>query len=207
MSSAMRALRETVGLDKRALAVFRICFGVVIMCDVFHRLLYVREFLSDSGLFTRNMALASEWNTPYVINVWLATGSVFGCSLLLFVTMLCAVCFTLGYRTKVSGWMTWFLMIGLHHRNPTILHSGDVLMRCLLFFGNFLPLADHLSVDLGVHTWIVLQRRKCDAVFQQNEKLSMQTNDVTDTLICSTASVAFQLQMTCMYMFSSILKV
>lgn len=80
--------------------------------------------------------------------------------------MASAACFMAGYWTKLSGWLTWLSIMGLHYRNPLVLHAGDVLVRCALFFANFLPLADHLSVDAGVKTWQLLQRRKCDAAFQ-----------------------------------------
>ncbi len=86
-------------------------------------------------------------------------------------TLAAALCFTAGYRTRLFGWLTWLSLMGLHYRNPLVLHAGDVLLRCVLFFANFLPLADHLSVDAGIETWLLLQRRKCDAAFQARPPL------------------------------------
>ncbi|MEM7004123.1 MAG: HTTM domain-containing protein, partial [Pseudomonadota bacterium] len=60
-------------------------------------------------------------------------------TLLFLLTAAAATSLLLGYRTRPAGWLTWALVMSLHYRNPMLVDSGDVLLRCLLFWGDFLP--------------------------------------------------------------------
>lgn len=157
---------------------------------------------SDDGLYPRVLALThAHWSSPWIVNVAMSSGSWLGVAVVMTVSMVAAMCFTVGYRTKFMGWMCWFCLMGLHYRTPIIVHSGDVLLRCLLFFANFMPLAEHLSVDGGLRYWHLLQRIKCDASFQEKQKSTQKK-----ILWFGVAAVAYQLQLACVYIFSAIEK-
>jgi hypothetical protein len=57
-----------------------------------------------------------------------------------------AVALLVGWRTRLAACASWFLLVSLHARNPMVLQGGDVLLRLLLFWGNFLPLGARCSV-------------------------------------------------------------
>jgi hypothetical protein len=58
-----------------------------------------------------------------------------------------ATAVALGYYTRLAMFLSWYLVISLHDGNPIILHNGDGVLRLLLFWGMFLPLGDHWSLD------------------------------------------------------------
>lgn len=36
-----------------------------------------------------------------------------------------------GYDTRLATFLSWYLLISLHTRNPIILHDGDTVLRLL----------------------------------------------------------------------------
>ncbi len=59
-----------------------------------------------------------------------------------------AVCLLAGCWTQIAIVLCWALLCSLQTRNLTILHSGDVALRLLCFWGMFLPLGARWSVDV-----------------------------------------------------------
>ncbi len=49
-------------------------------------------------------------------------------------TMVLAVMFMLGWRTRITGALLFVMLTSVHTRNPLIIHSGDTLMRLCIFY-------------------------------------------------------------------------
>lgn len=73
---------------------------------------------------------------------------------------LAAVFVCLGLFSRVSTIALFVLVVTLHHRSPDILHSGDTLMRQLLFFLMIGPSGAAFSLD----RWLAVRRGKAPAV-------------------------------------------
>jgi hypothetical protein len=95
-----------------------------------------------------------------------------------------ALIMAVGYRTRLATFLSWFLLVSLHARNPMILQGGDDLLRNLLFWSNFLPLGAYYSIDSC--------RRSSDP------KLPLR--------VVSMGTAAYMLQVCFVYWFTSIHK-
>jgi hypothetical protein len=62
-------------------------------------------------------------------------------------TMLAALLTALGLFTRVASIALFIGVTSLHHRSPDILHSGDTLMRAMLFFVAIAPSGAACSLD------------------------------------------------------------
>jgi hypothetical protein len=143
----IRSLPETVfGLDTRSLAAFRIAFGMIASLDVLNRVPDLVVHYSDQGALPRAAVLEKLARIEHV-SLHMASGTS-GWTLFLFgIHLLFAIMMMVGFRTRLATAVVWFLTISLHNRNPLVLHSGDVIIRVMLFWAMFLPLGARWSLD------------------------------------------------------------
>lgn len=134
------------GLDTRSMAVFRVLFGGIVCLDVLGRLPDLVVHYADSGAIPRD-ALLDNYTREGWISLHMASGSPWFQLFLFAVQFAAGVCMLAGYRTRLATFIAWFLTISLHIRNPLVLQSGDVIIRLMLFWSLFLPLASRFSLD------------------------------------------------------------
>lgn len=139
-------LDRAYGLDLRSLSLFRIALGIVIIGDLVWRARDLRAFYTDFGVLPRAVLL-EEFADRWFISVHLASGMALVQALLFALAMGFGVMMLLGYRTRLATIASWALLISLQNRNPLILQGGDILLRMLVFWAMFLPLAAHYSLD------------------------------------------------------------
>jgi len=181
--------RELTGLDLRSLGLMRIFLGAILLSDLVVRSTYLRTFYTDDGLLPRH-ALLDFWHRPTYISLHMISGhwSVQAC--LFLVGAVAALCFMVGYRTRLAGFISWFLLISLHIRNPLVLNGGDIVLRLLLFWCLFLPLGARFSFDSFIGELEEDRPRKC-----------------RDPLFASVGSAGFILQLAGLYAVSTLHKI
>ena len=148
----LRGWQQRFGLDLRALALFRILLGLLLLADLAARLTDLRVFYSDAGVLPRVDLLGrvATSSTPWLVSLHMVSG-LWGVQLLLFASAaFCAFCLLIGHRTRLFTFLSWVLLVSLHNRNLTILNAGDLLFRVLLFWSLFLPLGARCSVDAAM---------------------------------------------------------
>ena len=169
-------------IDTRSLALFRILIAVIVLGDLAYRAPDIGFFLTDQGaLPVAELARLDPIHWSWSLHSW--SGSAWWQWCLFALHGLAAVGLGLGWRTRWLAVATWVLTVSLHSRNPQILQGGDVLLRCLLFWGLFLPLGARWSLDACRPTAVP-----------------------PPPTVASLASVAILLQLAGMYVFSGILK-
>ena len=142
--SRVRAwIRQRVAIDARALGVFRILLGSLLVLDLLLRARDLRAHYSDSGVFPRPAAI--QQYDP--LSLHLVAGDVPELAVLFALQALVAVVFLVGYRTRLATLATWVLWLSLHARFPLVLNGGDTLLRLSLFWSLFVPLGARFSVD------------------------------------------------------------
>ena len=151
------------GIDKRALAVFRIGMGLCVFYDLLARWSNIEAFYTDRGVLPRSVVIES-FLSPESFSLYLLNGTEVWAKLLFVLTAVAALSFTLGYRTRLSGFVLWVLIRSLHVRNPLILYGVDAYIDVFLFWSLFLPLGAVWSheanraklpkADFGVETSI-----------------------------------------------------
>lgn len=140
-------MRRWLGCDLRSLALFRVAVGLILLIDLFFRSVHFRAHYTSEGILPLKFYLSQPdlsfryWSIFYINDSPLFVG------ILLLLAAAAAVCLTVGYRTRLSGWLCWVFWLGLHHRNPLIVHKGDSYLLLLLFWGCLLPWGRRFSVD------------------------------------------------------------
>lgn len=171
------------GLDLRALSLFRICLGAVIVGDLIWRARDLRAFYTDFGVLPRAVLL-DRFADPSIISVHLMSGTAPVQALLFLVAAVFGLMLLVGYRTRLAAIVSWALLISLQSRNPVVLQGGDVLLRMLAFWAMFVPLNAYFSVDRALDN--------SGAPYPQR--------------VCTVGTLALMAQVAMLYWFSALLK-
>eukprot|EP01112_Ceratiomyxa_fruticulosa_P008639 TRINITY_DN2238_c0_g3_i1.p1 TRINITY_DN2238_c0_g3~~TRINITY_DN2238_c0_g3_i1.p1 ORF type:complete len:339 (+),score=42.30 TRINITY_DN2238_c0_g3_i1:137-1153(+) len=181
-NSALSSIKGVLSLvfssfevDLRSLALFRILVSSLVMWDILLRLPNTHAHYSDLGVLPVIEAIPSIDTESYSLHF--SNGTVLFCLFLFLVHFAFAFLLLIGYRTKISHFVVWLLLVSLHNRNPLVLNTGDDLLRLLLFWSLFLPLGEKYSVDFA---------------------LSPKTNTSTNKHV-SCGSFAFVIQFVCFF--------
>ena len=134
------------GLDTRSLAAFRIGFGVIVVLDVLNRIPDLIVHYTDAGALPR-WAVAEHLARIEHVSFHMASGSGGWIAFLFAVQLIAGLALMVGFHTKLATAICWALTVSLHNRNPLVLHSGDVIIRLMLFWAMFLPLGARWSID------------------------------------------------------------
>ena len=146
-SERLRArLTEVFGFDTRSLAVARIALGLLVVLDVCGRLVDYDTFYTEGGVLNRMKTLELYHRKEYV-SLFMASGADWWAGFCFAIEGIAGLCYMLGYRTRLTGWIAWFMMIGCHARFSQVLQAGDLLLRLLLFWSFFLPMGARFSID------------------------------------------------------------
>jgi hypothetical protein len=133
------------GLDFRSLALFRVLMGSLLLLDLAIRGSALSEHYTDSGVLPRVDAIAQNgWDR---LSLLLAVGSPDAVGALFGVAALAAIALILGWRTRAASVVLWVWLLAIQARNEYLLNSGDVLLRCLAFWGMLLPWGEAWSLD------------------------------------------------------------
>ncbi|MDQ3862387.1 MAG: HTTM domain-containing protein [Actinomycetota bacterium] len=137
---------EIFGADLRSLAVFRGVLAVLVLADLANRARDLTAHYTDEGILPRT-ALLGEVLNRWSFSLNLMNGEPFFQILVFGVTALAALGMLVGYRTRLMTAIVWIAMLSIMWRNPLVSSGGDTLLVLLLFWGMFLPLGAHWSVD------------------------------------------------------------
>jgi len=165
------------------MAAMRIGLGAILLLDLWVRSKYLAVFYSDEGVLPRE-ALLEHFSRDIYISTHMASGTPAFQGVLFVIAAIAAFCLMVGYRTRLATFVSWVLLIGIQIRMPLVLQSGDVVLRLLLFWCLFLPLGARASVD------------------------ALQDPDPTPPpkTYVSAATVALGIQLSCVYVFTAVLK-
>jgi predicted DCC family thiol-disulfide oxidoreductase YuxK len=172
-----------LAVDLRSLALFRMAMGSVLLFNLVGLLGELDDFFSDRGVLPRDVLL-SQFSDPWAFSVHLMSGQWAVQLVIFFVAIVFAIALILGYRTRLSTIVSWFLLCSMQVRNPFILHGGDDLLRLLLFWSMFAPLGSALSLDRALNP----------------------NAPKPDPLHLSFGSLALMLQLCVMYLMTAVLK-
>jgi hypothetical protein len=140
------SVKEIFSIDLRSLALFRVLMGALAAADGLNRLSIAEAHYSDSGVLPRAAYLA-DFATQYEFSLTLLFGDWRFQAALMLLQSLCALCFMVGYRGRLSAFLTWILLLSFHIRLPINAHGGDDVLRLMFFWSIFLPVSAKYSVD------------------------------------------------------------
>ncbi|THE65698.1 HTTM domain-containing protein [Salinadaptatus halalkaliphilus] len=143
-----RNAADSVRIDTRSLAVFRILVGLLALADLFLRSRNFSFYYTDDGLMPQSLAM--EMTPDPAFSFFYLTADPTLIAALFVLHGLVAIQLLLGYKTRIATILTFLFVISLDYHNPAVTSYADVLFRLLLFWAIFLPLGERWSID-AVH--------------------------------------------------------
>ncbi|MGC4047063.1 MAG: HTTM domain-containing protein [Armatimonas sp.] len=152
-------LERLFALDLRSLAFLRIGLALYLLWDLWDRGRSLEAHYSDVGVYPVAFLQQEQYSQGYWWEQWNIhwpnywsfhsfpgdtgawVGFVFALNALFLIGML------VGYKTRFMVLVCWILNLSLQNRNMMVLHGGDLMVRMLLFWCQFLPLGARWSLD------------------------------------------------------------
>jgi len=188
--------------DLRAIALFRISLGLLIIANLYFLAFDLRAFYSNNGILPLN-----TWSS--LSNLWqwslhAISGATVFQALLFAASAVVAMLLCLGYKTRLMAVLNWVLLISLINRNPFVLQAGDQLLAVLSFWAIFLPMQARYSIDAALRAEHERAHNTTHAIAQQRSVKNYGVH--AQNQYFSMATVAVSLQILYVYFFSAILK-
>ena len=157
LSSFREHTRYLFDIDPRSLALFRVVFGIMCIADLWLRLPHLQMMYASSGWMPSHRVLwyastsgqenAHPMSLLYLFNTTpMITAFFYG-------AIFCALCFTLGYRTRFFQILTAICMLSVHNRNTILHNGGDVVHNLWWMWTIWLPLGGRWSIDALIKSW------------------------------------------------------
>lgn len=135
-------------VDTRTLGLFRICFGVLLLTNLWDRMggLDGVSFFTNEGLWPNHYALF----LPPTGHFWSPLlGFSTRAEMRVYMALIAAVyvAYTLGWRTRLMQLLTLFCLGAVNMRFLLPQHGGNVVLNILAVWTLFLPLGERFSLD------------------------------------------------------------
>lgn len=126
-----------------SLALLRIAFGVLAFAWAVSLMPDLQAFYSAHGVEPTQPTGPADgsWGLLGISDSGSMLVAVYGALLL------GSLCVAVGYRTRIATVVVFVAILSFQHRNPSVLNSGDGLIRHLAFFLMLAPAGASLSVD------------------------------------------------------------
>jgi hypothetical protein len=133
-------------LDLRAIALARMAIGVLILVDLLIRFQDIGAFYLPDGI-TPVGAMPASPNTFKHLELYRHVESWWGVAGLMALAAVFAASLTVGFYSRFSGLVSWYLLASIQNRNLYVNDGGDLTLKIFLLIGLFLPLGARWSVD------------------------------------------------------------
>ena len=146
-------LRDHFGiepLDLRAVGLFRIYLGIVLIIDVLVcKLPNLRQFYGPRGIFEDYYSFLDELGFPFYLNIYHALQHDWLVYVFFAISLLIFLCFTLGIGGKLVAVLCYLFAWMPYMSIEFTLVGEDRLLLFMLFLGLFLPLNARYTVGKG----------------------------------------------------------
>lgn len=145
--AALAALTERyLSLDPRALALFRVYFGLLLFADVLRRIPLAGLYYSNEGVLPNHYALYAPLSArPFSLLFTLSSSTEVKVAFLAMAA--CHLALALGLFTRVMQVLAILFTVSINQRNPLLENGGCVVLVILAVWTAFLPLGATMSVD------------------------------------------------------------
>lgn len=137
-------------LDLRAIALVRIAIALLLLADLAIRFPDIDAFYVASGVCPVESMPNSHWTMKH-LELYRQAESWGGVALLFFLAATAATSLALGFYSRTSAALSWYLLVSLQNREIYLNDGGDILLRVILLSSIFLPLGARWSVDALKH--------------------------------------------------------
>ena len=128
------------------ISLFRIFFGLLLTCNAALLLREATLWFGPTGIYSIDYYNKS-WRKSYFSLFSYLPATDFAVYFVLWLHLAAAVLLTVGFLTPVCALLVFITLVSIHHRNPTINHSGDSVLRLMTFLLIFSFAGRQFSVD------------------------------------------------------------
>jgi hypothetical protein len=154
LSRIRAALRDSITLDARSLALFRMLMGAILVGDTITRTPFASVMMAPDGMLPPDLV------RPFVGHPW-SWSMALWCDqtwwnlLVLAIEGISGLLLAVGVATPTVTLVAWVAVVSVVRRTAPATNAGDVLLACLIFWGLFLPLGRVWSWDArrGAGNW------------------------------------------------------
>ena len=132
--------------DTRSLAAARILAGLLLLGDLLNRSKFLVAHYTSEGALPA-LAVFEDLRDVGFPSLYFVNDTPLFVGLLFLLSGATAVALTVGYHTRLSTALCWYLYASVQYRNPLINTGGDVLLKFLLLWCIFVPWGAEWSVD------------------------------------------------------------
>lgn len=143
---AVAVVERYLSLDRRALTLFRVWFGLLLFVDVVRRIPFAAVYYSNEGVLSNHYALFAPLSHK-PLSLLFALSTPTEVTIAFVVMAACHLCLAVGYRTRLMQVLAIVFTTSLNQRNPFLENGGCVVLVILALWTVFLPLGDHGSID------------------------------------------------------------
>ena len=122
------------------LAMMRIGYGAVLLLWTVTMALDLDDLLGTDAIVPPELAVSGRWR-------WLPLDTTASVAVALVALAVASLAILVGWRPSVWLAVAFVLLVAVHHRNPLIINSGDLLLRDLAALLALCPTGAALSVD------------------------------------------------------------
>lgn len=143
---------ESLSLDLRSLALFRVGLALYCLCTALDQAGLLSALYSDAGVLPRALLMGQPDAVAGRLQPLALNGSALFVQLLWLLGLLAGLALLLGYRARLAGGVLFLCTLALINRNPYAALPQDTLAVCLLFWTPWLPLGARWSLDAALAT-------------------------------------------------------
>lgn len=133
-------------MDLRAIALFRMVAGALILLDLWIRAQDIGVFYTADGVCPVRAMPHSHYTMKH-LELYRQIDSVWGVGILFLVAAFFATTLILGIYSRSSAALSWYFLASIQNRNIYLNDGGDLYLRTLLLCAVFLPLGARWSWD------------------------------------------------------------
>jgi len=153
------------GCTYKGMALFRILLGVLLTAELVLRFRFLHVFYTDEGTKPLRLLLPKIDDLYLWVCYHCRFGTLLQNQVLLGIEVVVAICFAVGYHTRVTAVFSFYMYTSLILRNTWLYFILDRYFYYLLFYSMFLPVGDEWSLDA------MLRRKKGSVIGNtENEK-------------------------------------
>ena len=150
LGSAKRWFLDHYGTaDLRTLGLFRIAFGSLLAADCVRHWRAASFAYSNDGVLSNHFHLFVSYrpSDAYHFSLFHAFSSLAEVHVLFALSLLCYLCYAVGYRTRLFAILSFVLVTSMDSRLPLVENGGYVVVNLLALWSMFMPTGARFSVD------------------------------------------------------------
>ena len=137
-------------LDLRPLGLMRVAFGAALFIAIADIGPLLLDFFSEKGVAPRTALLGPLGVRNNRFSIFDMAGPNWVVIALYVITLLAVLSFTVGFHSRASSVLTFFMVCGLHERDLMLFDGSDNVIRVMLFWMLFMPSGARYSVDAAL---------------------------------------------------------